>query len=328
MKPFLSHHDGGGRKPVYRKRAAIQSGLTLVELMISIVLGMLIVAAAITLMLSSKSSYVGEDDSARLLDTGRYAIESMTRTVRQAGFEDLASVGVPIVALPTSMPSIVGFDASTYAGAGMGGPPAVSAMTGKWSDILQVRFFGSADGATIDCAGASVGAATTSAAIDSERGWSIFFVKQSGNGDTELHCGTLDATGVFQSIAIAGGVESFQILYGVDEGTDATPGQFYTADQISALDAASAALPGSAASRWKKVVAVKLSLLLRGQQRTEFEDQTIPLFDSEYANAGDRGSVVNVRSLPADEWRRVRKLFTTVIQMRNSARGGNIAPIL
>jgi type IV pilus assembly protein PilW len=305
-----------------------QGGLTLVELMISLVLGMLIVAAAIMLMLSSKSSYVVEDDSARLLDSGRYAIESMSRALRQVGFEDIATNGVPIVALPTSTPNITGLDASTYGDAAAGGLPAPSAVTVSPSDILQVRFFGAGDGTILDCTGAAVSAATTSSAIDTERGWSVFFVKPGADGDAELHCGHLNAAGVFESLPIAGGVESFQVLYGVDAGGDATPDRFYTADEISALDAAAGALPTSAGSSWKNVATVKISLLLKGQAHTEFEDQTIPLFGSDYANAGDQGSVVNVQRLPPDQQRRIRKLFTTVIQLRNSARGGSVGPIL
>ncbi len=64
-----------------------QAGLTLIELMIATTLGIAIVGSAISLLLSAKSTYTLEAENARLLDTGRFVIDNVTRAVRQSAFQ-------------------------------------------------------------------------------------------------------------------------------------------------------------------------------------------------------------------------------------------------
>ena len=83
-----ANHNTAGRS-TQPSGAAGQAGLTLVELMIAIVLGMLVVLAAIALLLSTKATYTHQDDATRLEDTGRYALEIVTRALRQAVDRDV-----------------------------------------------------------------------------------------------------------------------------------------------------------------------------------------------------------------------------------------------
>lgn len=66
-------------------------GFSLVELMISLVLGGLIIAAVGTVYLGSRQSFRTQDAMARLQENARYAFELMTVDVRQAGFTECAS---------------------------------------------------------------------------------------------------------------------------------------------------------------------------------------------------------------------------------------------
>jgi type IV pilus assembly protein PilW len=63
-----------------------QRGLTLVELMVSLVIGLLIVAATSMLIAGSSRSRRELEISADVIENGRYAIDVLTRELSQAGF--------------------------------------------------------------------------------------------------------------------------------------------------------------------------------------------------------------------------------------------------
>jgi len=63
-----------------------QQGLTLVELMISITLGLLVLAAVLQLFVGSKQSYNLQEGMGRMQENGRYAIDFLTREIGMAGF--------------------------------------------------------------------------------------------------------------------------------------------------------------------------------------------------------------------------------------------------
>ncbi len=62
-----------------------QRGLSLVELMISITLGMVAVAGAISIYLANRSSYKTIEGAARLQENARFAVEFLGRDLREAG---------------------------------------------------------------------------------------------------------------------------------------------------------------------------------------------------------------------------------------------------
>ena len=309
------------------RHALRQRGLTLVELMISITLGMFIVATGLTIFLSSKSTYVGSDDSTRLLDTGRYVLESVTRAVRQTSYEELA-VGdndqVAIVDDGTLSKNIKGWDAQTLS-ISTGATMSPSGAPSNDSDILKLRFFGassasgvaapSASRTVLNCAGVPVpGVATINQAEDG-RGWSVFFVHKPATGEPELRCGYLDAGNKLVSLPIATGVESFQVLYGLDTDNDGIPNKFVNATKVP---------------DWKKVVALKVSFLIRGTriERADVPKTIFHLFGSEYSDSTDKGTKIDENTdIGVADRSRSRKVFSTLIQLRNFTGGGNIAAL-
>jgi type IV pilus assembly protein PilW len=62
-----------------------QSGLSLVELMISITLGLILMTGVVQIFLSSKESFSSQQGISRIQETGRLAIEFMTRDIRHIG---------------------------------------------------------------------------------------------------------------------------------------------------------------------------------------------------------------------------------------------------
>lgn len=306
--------------------APSQAGLTLVELMISIALGLFVVLAATALLLSTKAGYVTQDEGVRIQETGRYAIEMIARAVRQAAFENWDSAEAPIVVTAIMRANIAGLDASRLnaEAAGIASPLTDSIING--SDVLAVGFFGAGtgpqgDGTIVNCAGFGIPAATSPGAADASRGWSIFYVAKATSGVPELYCKYMGKTGKWTATAIASGVDSFQVLYGLDNDGDGLPNQFLNATAINALDKNLGSNKNSL-TNWKKIVVIKVALLLHGSQnaRSDTPATEYDLFGKDYAGkhaAQDIGTRIKEEGLPAAVRNRTRKMFTATIQLRN-----------
>lgn len=64
-----------------------QSGLTMIELMIAMVIGLFLTAAVLQVFVGSRVTYSTQAGLARMQESGRFAIEYLTRDVRQAGYQ-------------------------------------------------------------------------------------------------------------------------------------------------------------------------------------------------------------------------------------------------
>ncbi|MDQ3267653.1 MAG: PilW family protein [Pseudomonadota bacterium] len=62
-----------------------QAGFSLVELMISMTLGLIVLLAVGSIYIGSRQTYRVQDDNARIQEAGRYALEVIGRSIRQAG---------------------------------------------------------------------------------------------------------------------------------------------------------------------------------------------------------------------------------------------------
>src|SRR3974390_200446 len=62
-----------------------QRGLTLIEAMISITIGLVVIGAVSYVYLSSKGAYRGNESIARIQEAGRFALDAITRDLRRGG---------------------------------------------------------------------------------------------------------------------------------------------------------------------------------------------------------------------------------------------------
>lgn len=227
------------RFPVHFSGPAANRGLTLVELMVAMAIGLLIVLVATTVLIVSQRGATVVDGAAQLRDDARFATELIQRLVVQTGFEDvnIASMSYKDSAalyalannktdIKTLMPNIYGFNnaipskteplsKATERAAGDGG---------NGSDVLVLQYqtvkarlsggAGSAsDGSIINCNGAAPGKSSISR---DDRIASILYLGES-QGDLALMCITQDKDGNWEAPQpILKGVENFQVLYGVD----------------------------------------------------------------------------------------------------------------
>lgn len=68
-----------------------QQGLSLVELMIALTIGMFLVLGVLYIYSSSRASYASNDAGARVQEDGRFALERLTREIRMAGYMGCAN---------------------------------------------------------------------------------------------------------------------------------------------------------------------------------------------------------------------------------------------
>ena len=122
-----------------------EAGLTLVELMIALALGLLLVGSVGAIYLGSNQSYRTAEAGARIQETGRYALDLLGRSLRQAGYANVPSnpaaamptfSGTPIKSVSTTCPS-----AFTVQYDGFAGEKDCQADTITAGEVVQHTFF-------------------------------------------------------------------------------------------------------------------------------------------------------------------------------------------
>ncbi|MDP2430441.1 MAG: PilW family protein [Pseudomonadota bacterium] len=165
-----------------------ESGISLVEMMVALSVGLLLTVSVSTILSGSLQIFRMQGESARIQESSRFLMDILGRQITQAGY----------VAISTdytdSKLSFVGTPISGEHG-------VVATRTGErknGSDYLAVSF-----DANVDCQGN----VATSGTVRNE-----FFL----NANEELVC----AGGGVTPEVLADGVETFQVLYGVDADGD------------------------------------------------------------------------------------------------------------
>ena len=80
-----------------------QHGFTLIELMIAMLIGVFLMAGVIQIFLSAKQAYRLQENLSRLQENGRFAMDIITKDIRQAGYVSTACI-------PVTPPLPVAFD--------------------------------------------------------------------------------------------------------------------------------------------------------------------------------------------------------------------------
>lgn len=145
MKPSISN----------RRRFAAQLGLTMVELMVALLLGLLLTGGAIQVFLANRATYEFNNGLQRLQENGRFALDALAYNVRMAGFLGcLSSVTVyNNLGSATTLPfdfanGIWGFEAAQTKPGDKLSPasidPANSGNASDWSPNLVAPVLGNA----------------------------------------------------------------------------------------------------------------------------------------------------------------------------------------
>lgn len=298
-----------------------QAGLTIAELMVAMALGLAVLLASGSLLITSVRTHAAVMDASEMDDSGRYAVDALARAIRLAAHVDWAAHPAVDPAAPARL---AGLDASSLERTGTG-IDATLPDEANGSDVLALRFPGSGappngDGATLDCAGFPV--------HRDEEGWSIFYVARNAQGDAELRCKYRGASN-WSSDAVAGRVDGFQVLYGLDADGDRVPERYVNATELGALDAALVpvgATPDERAAdlrkrtHWKRVALVRVALLLHGPRLDPGADADIvyDLFGPDHGaafSAGDQGTRLMGAALDEAREPRMRKVYGATVAL-------------
>ena len=186
------------QKDAYRTKRK-ESGLTLIELMVAMTIGLFLVAVIGNLFVGAKQTYRTQDNLARLQENGRFALELLGRNIRDAGYTNI-SFAPP--ASKYAAPTAIGFVKPD-------GTPDIAITGSNGSpDTITVSY----DAAT-DC---------LNAAAPGGRAVNAFSI----NAGKQLIClGNGSAT----SQVILDDVEDMQIFYGEDTDGDQNPNRYVVA---------------------------------------------------------------------------------------------------
>jgi type IV pilus assembly protein PilW len=309
-------------------RARHHRGMSLVELLVAVTVGLLVLLSGAKLLLSAQRGQALQAEAAEVDDAGRFAIETITRAARQAAYVnwDQGEAGVGIDT--NARPRIAGLDNHLVSKASDGiAQPLTGAVNG--SDILALGFGGAGqgahgDGSITSCAGFGVG--------EGEDGWSIFFVARSATGEAELRC-KYRGQASWGADAIVSGVDTFQVLYGIDtdDPADGIANLYVSARVVQALDDAMVLAGADASARdselrrrthWKRVASIKVGLVLHGRKQIHRDrDPAIyEVFGKDYAEtqgSEDPGTRVNEVAMAPEMRGRERRVFGATIALRN-----------
>lgn len=239
-------------------------GMTLIELMISIVLGLLLVAVVIQIYVGSKAIYNKQEDLSRLQENGRVTLDVIGRAARISGFKSNPAA-VYSTLFPSTKPAIIGTP----------GPA-------NGSDSLIIRFQGSgdgagvADGSVVDCLGAVASPSgvpyDSNVTIYNE----IYIANSAITGRPGLFCDASDDSTV-NGVEVVSEVENIRFIYGVD----------VNGDGIVDFE-----VPAGLVANWDQVATLRVGLVAAtpNEINPNLDTSTYNVLGSSYDPADDRHS--------------------------------------
>ena len=267
------------RRPAGLRR---QSGLSLIELMVGITIGLLVVTAAIGSLVFTKVASTTVGDSSRLQQEASTAFRIIGDQIRQGGARRIQApiVGSSRVVFNADYTGF-GVNATTGSMSVISGSDASSAGT----DTLQLSRDGEPDLLSTDCLG-ELPLAASASNLQTQ-----FFRLVNAANVGELRCrgsGATSATAV-TGFPIVQNVEDFQVWYGFRTGDDL---QYRTATEILATSPAP----------WSEVESIMVCLRMTGE------------------SGNNPGGAVNgclPNEVIANDGR-IRKVFFRVFNIRNA----------
>lgn len=72
-----------------------QTGFSLIEIMIALVLGLFVLGSILSTFIASKQTYRQQDAMSRVQENARFAVNMLSKTIRKAGYRDDANIARP-----------------------------------------------------------------------------------------------------------------------------------------------------------------------------------------------------------------------------------------
>jgi type IV pilus assembly protein PilW len=203
-----------------------QSGFTLIELMIALLIGLFLLGGLLTIVQNNRRVFGDQNQLAQLQDNERLALTMMTDVIQMAGyFPDPTSNSAQSTMLATTAtnPAMV----------------AGQAITGATGDTVTVRYTTSGSDGILSCTGTSTTGGGNFTYINT------FSVVVNASGVSQLVCTRENGT----QYPLVNGVTNLSVLYGVNTtGSGSNVDTYMTA----------AAVTGT--SNWNNVISAHIKL--------------------------------------------------------------------
>jgi len=256
----------------YRRNAR---GFTLIELMVSVTIGLILLLFLSSLYFNSRSSSRLNDDNARVQEDGRYAMGVIGRSLMQAGFGNMLT-GNTTDFPPASSPTLTGLmgcdngfvtpiatTPPTCGGTASTGPAFAVSYTSEPYDATNSPI----SGAGTDCSGTNAGGTVTNS----------FYLDTT---TSILYCkGNAGAT----AQKLLSNVDNMLLTYGVDTGNQYIPVQ----TTMSASTAGASSINGNNKLGWDRVVTVTVCLEIHSANNVTPTNQTYVKCDGTSTTATD-----------------------------------------
>lgn len=275
-----------------------QQGYTLVELMISVVIGLFIIAGVFQIYLSSRAAANLHDRMSNVQENGRFALFFLQRSLRKAGFPKSTALN-PFTSTPsdTTCPMATPADCPANLATAMAVATATATCngTGTASDQIAVCY----QGAT-DCLGQAV---ATGVVTD------FFFIdRDATTGVSRLMC---RGSGNASAQPLVDGIENMQVQYGIDTDADGYANEYVRANEVANWAGSGPIIPPPVGA----VVAVRISLLVSTNSNSETASGTVI---GDTASDAQAYQVLEATLPPAFLSTGVRgRLYTTTVELRN-----------
>lgn len=327
------------RQPTKGASGVRQYGFTLVELMVTLVIGLIIVLASMAALQVSRTGFNTLDAAAQLRDNGRFAASLLERLTSQAGYvqpqylktneifatAQVTPLGVRGFANSKPMGSQNAPDTASDSRSTLCGSSAICLAGG---DALVLEYQPAsllADGTTsdkslINCRGTPV---NWTPDAPEQRSISILYVDESKGGEPSLMCKYMDdgagGTAWQAPQPIVQGVERMELMFGVTDvspgirsdpitaGDSDTPTRYLTASQLDV-----AGDPDGTVNNWRRVRSVRIGLVLRGPPSTAADTSNPQL-----QPLGPLAPSSTFFTPSTNNDRRLREVFTLTVHLRN-----------
>ncbi len=274
-----------------------QRGLTLIELMVALVISLLILAGLFTVYQSNQRGNRLNDGLVRTQESGRFAIDFLSRDLRQAGYPNADPNSAAFVPDPFHLFLFFG---------GADNIDVVGTNPGQFTptDVLSLRH-GMLGALSTDCSGNSPGNVDPVQRVENAITW-------NPDGNTSWNRYDIQATGrlnnrgnpIFalycNNIELVEGIENMQVLYGMDT----TPTPDFIADQyVSFTDIPD--IDNDNVRDWGRIISIRIALLASSVD--------------ERANAPSLRTFTLLDTvIPAFNDQKMRRIYTTTVLIRNN----------
>jgi type IV pilus assembly protein PilW len=275
-------------------------GFSLIELMISITLGLLVLAVLVTIFANTSRARAELSKTSQQVDNGRYAVDLLTEDLQLAGY--FGEVNLTGVALPAALPDLCSMAPADWKAAmtvhmqgydvGVDAPSCMPASMKAGGDVLALRRVRTCIAGNAGCealiatqpylqvglCSATANAYTLGIASDTTFSHTLkdcataagrrryethiyFVATDNGSGANIPTLKRLELDGAgYTEVALVEGIERMEVEYGIDTDGDGSP-DVYTADPTNFTYVGCTLC--SAPANWSNVVTAKVHLLSR-----------------------------------------------------------------